>query len=53
MSGKIEIIDIHKLEEESGDKTVAIESFEGNNLVLVDEGLGVQVEKWKDKEPVV
>ena len=34
----IEIIDIHKLREESGDKTVAVEAFEGNNLVLVDEG---------------
>lgn len=34
----IEIIDIHKLREDSGDKTVAVEAFEGNNLVLVDEG---------------
>jgi len=34
----IEIIDIHKLRETSGDKTVAIDAFEGNNLVLVDEG---------------
>lgn len=34
----IEIIDIHKLREESGDKTVAVDAFEGNNLVLVDEG---------------
>ena len=34
----IEIIDIHKLREESGEKTVAVEAFEGNNLVLVDEG---------------
>ncbi len=34
----IEIIDINKLREESGDKTVAVEAFEGNNLVLVDEG---------------
>jgi len=33
----IEIIDLHKLEETSGDKTVAVEAFEGNNLVLVDE----------------
>lgn len=33
----IEIIDLHKLEETNGDKTVAVESFEGNNLVLVDE----------------
>jgi hypothetical protein len=34
----IEIIDIKKLRDEEGDKTVAAESFEGNNLVLVDEG---------------
>ncbi len=34
----VEIIDIHKLREKSGDKTVAVEAFEGNNLVLVDEG---------------
>jgi hypothetical protein len=36
--GTIEIIDINKLGDEMGDKTVAVESFEGNNLVLVDEG---------------
>lgn len=47
---KIEIIDIHKLEETSGNKTVAIEAFEGNNLVLVDEGhRGAGGEIWKDK----
>jgi len=34
----VEILDIHKLKDEMGDKTIAIESFEGNNLVLVDEG---------------
>jgi hypothetical protein len=34
----IEIIDIHKLREEMGEKTVAVDAFEGNNLVLVDEG---------------
>jgi hypothetical protein len=46
----IEIIDIHKLEEESGDKTVAVETFEGNNLVLVDEGhRGSSGEDWKAK----
>jgi hypothetical protein len=36
--GLIEIIDINKLGDEMGDKTVAVEAFEGNNLVLVDEG---------------
>jgi hypothetical protein len=36
--GAIEIIDINKLGDQMGDKTVAVEAFEGNNLVLVDEG---------------
>jgi hypothetical protein len=36
--GTIEIIDINKLGDEMGDKKVAVEAFEGNNLVLVDEG---------------
>jgi hypothetical protein len=36
--GTIEIIDINKLGDDMGDKTVAVEAFEGNNLVLVDEG---------------
>ncbi len=36
--GTIEIIDINKLGDEMGDKTVSVEAFEGNNLVLVDEG---------------
>ena len=34
----VEVIDINKLADKDGDKTVAVESFEGNNLVLVDEG---------------
>jgi hypothetical protein len=38
VAGMIEIIDINKLGEKMGDKTVAVEAFEGNNLVLVDEG---------------
>ena len=46
----IEIIDIHKLREEMGEKTVAIDAFEGNNLVLVDEGhrgaSGTEVGSW-------
>ncbi|MDO8971241.1 MAG: biotin/lipoyl-binding protein, partial [Saprospiraceae bacterium] len=37
-TGTVEIIDINKLGDEMGDKTVAVEAFEGNNLVLVDEG---------------
>ena len=36
--GTIEVIDINKLGEEMGDKTVAVDAFEGDNLVLVDEG---------------
>ena len=36
--GTIEIIDINKLGDEMGEKTVAVEAFEGKNLVLVDEG---------------
>jgi hypothetical protein len=35
---RIEILDIHKLKDEMGDKTIAIDAFEGNNLVLIDEG---------------
>jgi hypothetical protein len=34
----VEIIEVTRLREEMGEKTVAIEAFEGNNLVLVDEG---------------
>lgn len=34
----VEIIDINKLRDEMGDKTVAVDAFEGNNLVMVDEG---------------
>lgn len=34
----VDVIDINKFAEKDGDKTVAVESFEGNNLVLVDEG---------------
>ena len=36
--GVVEIIDINKLGDEMGDKTVSVDAFEGNNLVLVDEG---------------
>ena len=36
--GAVEVIDINKLGDEMGEKTVAVEAFEGNNLVLVDEG---------------
>ena len=35
---EIQIIDINKLAEKDGDKTVAVETLEGKNLVLIDEG---------------
>jgi hypothetical protein len=48
----IQIIDVHKLRETMGEKTVAIDAFEGNNLVLVDEGhrgtSGAEVGHWLD-----
>ncbi|MDZ7617683.1 MAG: DEAD/DEAH box helicase family protein, partial [Patescibacteria group bacterium] len=34
----VEIIEVTRLKEDMGAKTVAIDAFEGNNLVLVDEG---------------
>lgn len=34
----VEIIDIHKLADDMGEKTVAVDAFERGNLVLVDEG---------------
>lgn len=44
----VEILEITKLTEDSGDKTVAVDAFEGNNLVLVDEGhRGAGGFKWK------
>ncbi|QMT32614.1 DEAD/DEAH box helicase family protein [Conchiformibius steedae] len=43
----IEIIDVNKLSDKSGDKTVSVEAFDGNNLVLVDEGhRGTSGEQW-------
>ncbi len=48
----IEIIDIHKLREDMGEKTVAIDAFEGKNLVLVDEGhrgsSGKEAGRWME-----
>lgn len=34
----IEVIDINKLGDQIGNEPLAVEAFEGNNLVLVDEG---------------
>lgn len=36
-TGEVLIIDINKFSDKMGDKTVAVDSFESNNLVLVDE----------------
>lgn len=48
-SGKqVEVLEITKLAENSGDKTVAVESFETDNLVLIDEGHGgMSGDSWK------
>jgi hypothetical protein len=48
-SGKeVEILEITKLAENSGDKTVAVDSFETDNLVLIDEGHGgMSGDSWK------
>ena len=46
----VEIIDIPKLADDMGDKTVAVDAFETGNLVLVDEGhrgaSGGEAGKW-------
>ena len=34
----VQILEVTRLRDEMGDRTVAIDAFEGNNLVLVDEG---------------
>jgi hypothetical protein len=34
----VEILEVTRLREDMGDRTIAIDAFEGNNLVLVDEG---------------
>ncbi len=48
----VDIIEVTKLGDKSGDKTVATEAFEGNNLVLVDEahrGSGSESQTWKER----
>jgi len=46
---EVEILEITKLSENSGDKTVAVESFETDNLVLIDEGHGgMSGDSWKN-----
>ena len=48
MFERVEIIEIHKLkEEEEGEDSVAVDAFEGHNLVLVDEGhRGTAGDSW-------
>lgn len=48
-SGKqVEVLEITKLAENSGEKTVAVDSFETDNLVLIDEGHGgMSGDSWK------
>ena len=36
--GGVEILDVHKLADDMGDRTVAVSALEGPNLVLIDEG---------------
>lgn len=44
----VKVIEITKLAEEHGDATVAYESFEQNNVVLIDEGhRGINGAQWK------
>ncbi len=46
----VDVIDIHKLRDEPGEKTVAIEAFSGRNLVLVDEGhRGATGSDWRER----
>ncbi|MFZ7259678.1 DEAD/DEAH box helicase family protein [Avibacterium avium] len=51
----IQVIDINKLADKHGDKTVAVESFSGSNLVLVDEGhRGTSGDAWlKRREQLI
>lgn len=48
-TGQVLIIDMNKLKEEGKVKTVSVDSFEQNNLVLVDEGhRGLSGNVWYD-----
>ncbi|UOO81783.1 DEAD/DEAH box helicase family protein [Uruburuella testudinis] len=51
---QIEVIDVNKLGDKHGDKTVAVEAFSGNNLVLVDEGhRGTSGTEWLARREVL
>ena len=46
----VEIIEVTKLADKDGDETVAVDSFEDNNFVLIDEAhRGSSGKEWKDK----
>lgn len=50
----VEVIDLYKLEEESGEKTVSVEALRGNNLVLVDEGhRGMSGDIWLEHRKAI
>ncbi|MFU2134743.1 DEAD/DEAH box helicase family protein [Gallibacterium anatis] len=50
MYQEVQIIDINKLADKHGDKTVAVESLAGRNLVLVDEGhRGTSGKTWFER----
>ncbi|MFU2127376.1 DEAD/DEAH box helicase family protein [Gallibacterium anatis] len=51
----VQVIDINKLADKHGDKTVAVESLAGRNLVLVDEGhRGTSGDTWfKRREQLI
>jgi len=43
----VDVVDIHKLREESGEKTISTDTLEGNNLVFIDEGhKGASGDEW-------
>ena len=43
----INVLDIHKISDETGEKTYSVDTFEGDNLVFVDEGhKGAQGDRW-------
>ena len=55
-AGTVEVIDINKLGDDMGDKTVAVSAFEGNNLVLIDEGhkgTGTAAGAWMSRREAI
>jgi len=50
----VDVVDIHKLREETGEKTIATDVLEGNNLVFIDEGhRGTTGEEWLERREEV